>query len=195
MGDQQIALNVLRKLGSNLVLEQKEANVVRLNSIGYRLIERELARLRSQAHGTPADERAIPPPPTRIEIRKIPEELGRPPDYISASCIIEGQSEIFWATDGFQQLTGYTVGKINDSGGAVMLPDDAELGKLKDVVENLFNGQKVSGDFQIKTKRGRLMTLQFVAWPLFDVEHHVFGSFTAARQVREGDTVKGGPKR
>jgi len=195
INDQQIALSVLRNLASNLTVEQKEPGVVRLNSIGYRMIERELPGLRTKPGGARVDERPILPPPTHDEIRRISDELGQPPDYITASRIVEGRSEMFWESGGYQKLTGYTVDEINISGGAVMLPDNSEMEKLKELVEGLFNGQKVHGDFKIKTKRGDLLTLIFVAWPLFDKEGHVVGSLTAARQIRDADTISSLRKR
>ncbi len=193
--DQQIALSILRKLSATLIVQQKEPSVVRLNSIGYRVIERELARLRAKNADTVIAEDMILPPPTPDEIREISNELGQHPDYITASSIVEGQSKIFWATGSFERLTGYTVEEINDSGGAVMLPNNSEMEKLAELVEALFNGNKVSGDFRIKTKRGHLITLQFVAWPLSDTEGHVVGSLTAARQIKDGGTLSSRARR
>lgn len=188
--DQRLALDILRRLSANLIVEQKEPGVVRLNSIGYRVVERELARLRAEQRGVPIAEKMMLVPPTHDEIREITNELGQIPDYVMASRIVEGQSEIYWATDGFQKLTGYTVEEINASGGAVMLPSHAEMGKLAELVEDLFSGRKVKGDFQIKPKRGRPLTLQFVAWPLFDAEGHVIGSLSAVRKITDGRDVQ-----
>ena len=180
--DQHTAMSVLSKLVSNLILDQKEPGVVRLNSIGYILIERELTRRRNKQFSKSHEKETVPQPPTDDEIRNISEELGKPPDYITASRIIEGRSEIYWATEGLQKLTGYTAKELNTSSSVIMLPENADLEKLKVIAEHLLKGEKTSGDFEIKTKSGNLITLHFIAWPLFDSEGYIIGSLTAARQ-------------
>ncbi len=184
--DTQTALLVLHRLVSNLLLDQKEPGVVRLNGIGYALIKRDLVRLRTKLPHAAVPEVSVPVP-TPEEIQKISDALGQQPDYVSASRIIQGQSEMFWATDGFQRLTGFTVRELKSLGGAAMLPANADIEKLKDIAERLLNGEKISGDYEIKVKSGDLVTIRYVAWPLFDKEGRVVGTLTAARKTRSGD--------
>ncbi len=184
--DKHTGLLVLRRLVANLLLDQKEPGVVRLSGIGYALIKRDLARLRTKLPHAPAPEVNVPLP-TPEQIQKISGALGEPPDYVSASRIFQGQSEMFWATDGFQRVTGYSVGELKNLGGTVMLPANADIEKLKDIAERLLNGEKISGDYEIKVKRGDLVTIRFVAWPLFDEEGRVVGTLTAARRIKAGD--------
>lgn len=155
--DDQVVLDIFSELTRNFIVDQIQPNVVRLTEFGYKIIQPDLAELRAKAAGKPdvtTKEENKYQPPTREEIEKISNVLQQP-DYISVSRFMEGRNEIFWATEGFKRVTGYSLKELRKAGGSIALVSGSpNLEKLERIGTDLLNGNNVSDEFDIMTKTG-----------------------------------------
>jgi PAS domain S-box-containing protein len=184
--DEQVVQEIFSELTHNFIVDQIQPNVVRLTEFGYKIIQPDLAELRAKAAGKPGVATKVEnkyQPPTPEEIEKISNVLQQP-DYISVSRLLEGRSEIFWATDGFKKVTGYSLKELKKAGGSFALVRGSEnLEKLERIGTDLLNGNNVSDEFVIRTKDGDHRTVRFVARPRFNDEGYVIGTITAVKDV------------
>jgi hypothetical protein len=145
--DEKPAKKIIANMVDRSIVEQTQPMVIRLTNLGYTLIEHEIAQLRLMSEGKAQipEKPELLLPPTEYELKSISKFLEQP-DYISASRIVEGKVEIFWATEGFQRVTGYTLEELKKAGGMLILLQGVDIPrKREELVKLLKQGNQISG--------------------------------------------------
>ncbi len=184
--EEEVVQEIFSELTRNFIVDQIQPKVVRLTEFGYKIIQPDLTELRAEEAGNrdkstkEADKFQLPTPE---EIEKISRVLEQP-DYISVSRFLEGRSEVYWATEGFKKVTGYSLKELKEAGGSfALLNGSTGLEKLERIGTDLINGNNVSDEIEIVTKNGHRRILQFFARPRFDDAGFVIGTITAVKDV------------
>jgi hypothetical protein len=158
--DERLARDILAKLVRSLVVEQIQPWVVHLTDIGYKLIQPDLAQLRTEEVGKrrkfTAGRNISPPTPEEIE--DISNKLGQA-DYINATLFTLGRSEIFWATKGIKKVTGYSLEELNKAGGSMALIRGTENLKKLEEMEIHFRGMALPQTREEFESRAALLQL------------------------------------
>lgn len=181
--DDKIARQILSQLTQNYILEQLEPGVVRLTDLGYQLIRSEISEPGAAGSKGQATDIRDPLPPAPDEIEKLSRQLEQP-DYISASRFTGGQSEIYWATEGFKETTGYSIEELKKAGGSVALLRGTEnQKKIEQIAQDLLNQGEVTGELEIITKSGHKQMIQFAAKAQYDSQGRVLGTLSAVKRL------------
>ncbi len=183
--EQPLADQVLRDLSAHLVIEIKLPNVVRLTDLGFRLIEPELERLPRSRRSPPPNEIArgfgVAPPNDLVE--RVSQAVGGA-DFVMATQLIEGRFVVDWASANFEVVTGYTVPELEQAGGWPAIVIDMPELKLRDRLQEIVGGSKLSSEVNIRTKAGRVIRLRHESWPLTDPGGtRVVGTISGMRRV------------
>lgn len=179
--DQPLAKDVIADMLRSLIIDQIQPWVIRLTGIGYTLIQRDLNRIRAEESGSYLKSETaenILAPPSQEEIFSISNALMNP-DCISASRFTKGKSEIFWATESFKDVTGYSIKELKDAGGSIAMIQDAK--KLKQMAIRVFSGQEIKAEVEIITQSGHRKEIDFVARPRYDSDGQIAGTISAMK--------------
>lgn len=182
--EQKLARKILTDLARNYVIEQVQPEVVRLTDLGYQLIQPDLKKAdKEQGHQKkPSSGKDLSPPPPE-EVEAVSRKLGHP-DYISASNFSEGQSEIYWATEGFQEVTGYSIEELKKAGGSIALIRGAEnQRKVEQIARKLLDSDEITDELDIVTKNGDKRTIRFVSRVRYDTNGQLAGTISAVKDV------------
>lgn len=114
---------------------------------------------------------------------RIMSELSSDYAY-SISVHADGRQVRDWVSDGFTQITGYTLTELSEHEDWQKLIHPDDMAAVKERVDKLYSGQEVDTEFRIITKAGETRWLHDFARPVWDAqEQRVVRVYGAAQDI------------